>query len=96
MKNITQTIKQSSFSIFTIVILALTVAVVVWFNHIVTTGMTINPSAGSSTNSGQQENTQSQTFNADTANRLRELTPAANVTTAPELNVEGRINPFAE
>ena len=96
MKNINQTIKQSSFSIFTIVVLALTVAIVIWFNSIVTIGMPSMSSEETTVTSGRQEITQSQTFEANIANSLRELTPATEVTVAPELNIEGRINPFAE
>lgn len=94
MKNIEQKLKQSSFSIFTIIVLALTAITVFWFNNIVTTKM---PNSSSSTSSTvQQSNGQMQEFNADIATKLRQLTPSASVTSAPDIAVEGRINPFAE
>ena len=94
MKNIEQKLKQSSFSIFTIIVLVLTVITVFWFNNIVTTQM---PNSSSSTSSTvQQSNGQMQEFNTDIATKLRQLTPSASVTSAPDIAVEGRINPFAE
>ena len=94
MKNIEQKIIQSSFSIFTIIVLALTAITVFWFNNIVTTQM---PNGSSNTSSTvQQSNGQMQEFNADIATKLRQLTPSASVTSAPDIAVEGRINPFAE
>lgn len=94
MKNIEQKLKQSSFSIFTIIVLVLTVITVFWFNNIVTTQM---PNGSSNTSSTvQQSNGQMQEFNADIATKLRQLTPSASVTSAPDIAVEGRINPFAE
>ena len=94
MKNIEQKLKQSSFFIFTIIVLALTAITVFWFNNIVTTKM---PNSSSSTSSTvQQSNGQMQEFNADIATKLRQLTPSASVTSAPDIAVEGRINPFAE
>ena len=94
MKNIEQKLKQSSFSIFTIIVLVLTAITVFWFNNIVTTKM---PNSSSSTSSTvQQSNGQMQEFNADIATKLRQLTPSASVTSAPDIAVEGRINPFAE
>ena len=94
MKNIEQKLKQSSFSIFTIIVLVLTVITVFWFNNIITTQM---PNSSSSTSSTvQQSNGQMQEFNADIATKLRQLTPSASVTSAPDIAVEGRINPFAE
>ena len=92
MKNIEQKLKQSSFSIFTIIVL--TAITVFWFNNIVTTQM---PNGSSNTSSTvQQSNGQMQEFNADIATKLRQLTPSASVTSAPDIAVEGRINPFAE
>ena len=92
MKNIEQKLKQSSFSIFTIIVLA--AITVFWFNNIVTTQM---PNGSSNTSSTvQQSNGQMQEFNADIATKLRQLTPSASVTSAPDIAVEGRINPFAE
>ena len=65
MKNIEQKLKQSSFSIFTIIVLALTAITVFWFNNIVTTQM---PNGSSNTSSTvQQSNGQMQEFNADIA-----------------------------
>ena len=94
MKNIEQKLKQSSFSIFTIIVLALTTITVFWFNNIITTQMSNDSSNTSST--VQQSNGQMQEFNADIATKLRQLTPSASVTSAPDIAVEGRINPFAE
>ena len=94
MRNIEQKLKQSSFSIFTIIVLVLTVITVFWFNNIVTTQM---PNGSSNTSSTvQQSNGQMQEFNADIATKLRQLTPSASVTSAPDIAIEGRINPFAE
>ena len=55
------------------------------------------PNSSSSTSSTvQQSNGQMQEFNADIATKLRQLTPSASVTSAPDIAIEGRINPFAE
>lgn len=94
MKNIEQKLKQSSFSILTIIVLALTAITVFWFNNIVTTQM---PNGSSNTSSTvQQSNGQMQEFDTEVATRLRQLTPSASVTSAPDIAIEGRINPFAE
>lgn len=99
MKNLGQTIKQSQFAIFTMIVLVGAVLVVMWFNTVVTTNITPPNSSTTSTghveiNSNREQSLQ--LFDSATANRIRDLTPAAEVSTAPAIGIEGRINPFAE
>lgn len=94
MKNVISTIKNSHFAIFIIIVLVAAIGVVVWFISIVEDGMkTSNTRPQSSLN---QPVKSSYSFDSATAEQIRGLQPAADVSSAPPLNIEGRTSPFSE
>ena len=101
MKNIAQKLSQSHFAIFTIISLAGTVAVVIWFNAIITNNILLSPDSSAATGSGTAGTANGQTaqlpnFDQSTADRIRQLRPSSEVNVAPPLDIPGRSNPFAE
>ncbi len=95
MNKLVKLIKQSHYAIFTIFILALAVAVVIGFNAIIAENIQINPAQSGAPVGGNTEN-QLKSFDSQTATHLRGLTSASNVTSAPDISDQGRLNPFAE
>ena len=94
MKSLQKTIKDSHFTIFLLVVLIIAVIIVSQINH--TVNQTFNNTNNStSTNSTAAANTPGD-FNVVTANKLRAMASSAEVSQAPDLGTEGRINPFAE
>ncbi len=95
-------LKNYWFTIFVILLLGVAIIIVIQFNSIVndsinaTNTTPTNSSAPLNAGSGVSSPSQNSptTFDEATANRLREMKPAAEVGAPPALNLSGRTNPF--
>lgn len=101
MKNLRQTLKQYSFTIFIVIILVLSVGIVVLLNSVITKNIqTINTDTVETTSQPTENpvapTTSTANFDLSTVERLRSLTPASSVSSAPQIDTNERINPFAE
>lgn len=100
MKNIKKLIKRSHFEIFTIAVLVGAVFTVIWFNTTINDNIESNKatslyqSNSQPSNSGQSK--PAQAIDSQTVDKLRALVPASEVSAAPNITTDSRINPFAE